>query len=77
MKQAVEYVCGLRNKLRTMGIPCEDPVFVYGENKSVLSNTIFTASNLKKNMNILYYHFVHEVCAQDEWRMAYINTNLN
>ena len=60
-----------------MGIQCEDPAFVYGDNKLVLSNTIVPASNLKKNMNSLSYHFVREGCARDEWRTAYVNTNLN
>ena len=40
------------------GIPCEDPAFVYGENKSVLANTIVPYSTFKKKMNSLSYHFV-------------------
>ena len=62
-KQAVEYVCILRYKLRTMGIMCEDSVFVYGKNKSVLVNTTSPASTLKNNMNSLSYHFFREGCA--------------
>ena len=74
MKKDVEYVCGLRYKLRMMGIPCEDPDFVYGDNKSFLSNTIIPAYTLKKMMNSLHYHFICEGFAQDEWRTAYVNT---
>ena len=77
MKKAVEYVRGLQYKLRMMGIPCEDPTFVYGDNKSVLANTSMPVSTLKKNMNLLSYHFISEVCAHDEWRTAYVNTNFN
>ena len=66
MKQAIEYVHFLRYKLKMMSIPCEDPSFVYGENKSVLANTIFPASTFNKNMNSPSYHFVCEGCAQDE-----------
>ena len=66
MKQDVEYFCGLRYKLRMMGILFEDPAFVYGENKSVLANTTVPASYLKKNMNSLSYHFVRDGCVQDE-----------
>ena len=77
MKQAVEYVRGLRYKLRMMGIPCEDPTFVYGDNKSVLANTSMPGSTLKKKMNSLSYHFIREGCARDEWRTAYVNTNFN
>ena len=60
-----------------MGIPCEDPEFVYGDNKSFLSNTIIPAYTLKKMMNSLHYQFICEGFAQDEWRTAYVNTNLN
>ena len=77
MKQAVEYVRGLRYKLRMLGIPCEEPSFVYGDNKSVLANTSVPASTLKKKMNSLSYHFVREGCARDEWRTAYVNTHEN
>ena len=60
-----------------MGIPCEDPNFVYGENKLVLANTKVPSSTLNKNIRSLYYHFVCEGCAWDEWRTAYVNTNFN
>ena len=33
MKQATEYVCGLRYKLRMMGMMVDEPVFVYGDNQ--------------------------------------------
>ena len=58
MKQAVEYVCGLQYKLQMMGISCEDPTFVYGDNKSVLAQTYMPVSTLKKKMNSLSYHFI-------------------
>ena len=58
-------------------IPCEDPDFVYGDNKSVLANTSMPGSTLKKKMNLLYYHFICEGFARDEWRTAYVNTHLN
>jgi len=77
MKQAVEYVRGLRYKLRMLGIPCDEPTFVYGDNKSVLANTTVPGSTIKKKMNSLSYHFIREGCARDEWRTTYINTHLN
>ena len=77
MKQAVEYVQGLRYKLRMLGIPCDEPTFVYGDNKSVLANTSVPASTLKKKMHSLSFHFVREGCARDEWRTAYVNTHMN
>ena len=39
MKLACEYICGLRYKLKMMGIPFSYPWFVYEDNMSVLYNT--------------------------------------
>ena len=77
MKQAVEYVRGLRYKLRMFGIPVDEPAFVFGDNKSVLANTTVPGSTIKKKMNSLSYHFIREGCARDEWRTAYVNPLLN
>ena len=77
MKQSVEYVLGLQYKLQMIGIPCEDPTFFYGDNKSVLANTYMRGSTINKKMNSLSYHFIREGCARDEWRTAYVNTNFN
>jgi hypothetical protein len=77
MKQCTEYVRGLRYKLRMMGIPCEDPTYIYGDNKSVLFNSSIPESTLKKKSQSIAYHFVREGSARDEWRTAYVNTHLN
>ena len=77
MKQATEYVCGLRFKLQMFGITVDEPAFVFGDNQSVLANTSAPASTLKKKSNAIAYHFVREGCARDEWRTAYINTHEN
>ena len=77
MKQCTEYVRGLRYKLRMMGIPCEGPAFIYGDNQSVLFNTTIPESTLKKKTQSIAYHFVREGAAKDEWRTAYVNTHLN
>jgi hypothetical protein len=58
MKQATEYVCGLRYKLRMMGVTVDEPAFVYGDNQSVLANTANPSSTLKKKSNAIAYHFV-------------------
>ena len=54
MKQATEFVRGLRYKLRMMGIPVDEPAFVFGDNQSVLANTSAPA----KKSNAIAYHFV-------------------
>ncbi len=77
MKQACEYIRGLRYKLRMMGIPVDEPTFVFGDNQSVLCNTTAPASTLKKKQYALAYHFVREGVARDEWRTAYITTDEN
>ena len=77
MKHCTEYVRGLRYKLRMMGIACDLPTLIYGDNQSVLSNTTIPDSVLKKKSNSIAYHFVREGCARDEWRTSYINTHQN
>ena len=77
MKQCCEYIRGLRYKLRMMGIPCELPTYIYGDNQSVLCNASIPDSALKKKSQSIAYHFVREGVARDEWRTAYINTHDN
>ena len=59
-----------------MGIPCEGPAHIQGDNQSILANTSIPDSTLKKSQSIAY-HFVHEGAARDEWHMSYINTHEN
>ena len=77
MKQCCEYLRGLRYKLRMMGIPCDGPAYVSGDNQSVLANTLIPSSTLKKKSQSIAYHFVREGVARDEWRTSYVNTNDN
>ena len=60
-----------------MGIPCEGPAYIQGDNQSVLANTSIPESTLKKKSQSIAYHFVHEGAARDEWRTSYINTHEN
>ena len=48
------------------------PAFIYGDNQSVLANTMVPSSQLKKKSNSIAYHFVREGCARDEWRTDYV-----
>ena len=77
MKQCCEYIHGLRYKLRMMGIPCDGPTYIFGDNQSVLANTTIPNSTLKKKSQSIAYHFVREGVARREWRTAYVNTNEN
>ena len=60
-----------------MGIPCEAPAYIYGDNQSVLANTTIPNSTLKKKSQSISYHFVREGSARDEWWTSYINTHDN
>jgi Reverse transcriptase (RNA-dependent DNA polymerase) len=77
MKQCCKYIRGLWYKLRMMGIPCESPAFVYGDNQSVLANTTIPESVLKKKSQSIAYHFVREGSACDEWWTGYVSTHEN
>ena len=58
MKLCCEYIRGLRYKLRMMGIAIEEPTYIYGDNRSVLANTLVPESTLKKKSHSTAYHFV-------------------
>ena len=77
MKQCCEYLRGLRYKLRKMGIPCDSPSHIYGDNQLVLANTTMPDSTLKKKSQSIVYDFVREGSAHGEWRTAYVNTHDN
>ena len=77
MKQATGYVRGLHYKLRMMGIPVDEPSFVFEDNQSVLANTTRPESRIKKKTQSIMYYHVREGCAKDEWRTMYVNTHKN
>ena len=74
MKQACEFVRGLRYKLRMMSIPVDEPSFMFGDNQSVLANTANPGSTIKKKSQSIFFHFIRDRCARDEWRTAYAKT---
>ena len=77
MKSLCEYLRGLRIKLRQMGIPINNPCFIYGDNQSVQWNISQRDLVLKKKTLSVVYHFVREGFSNDEWRTTYIKTNDN
>ena len=58
-----------------MGIPLDQPTYVYADNKSVLVNSSDPESSLKKKSNSVACNFVHEGTARDEWRLTCISTH--
>ena len=59
------------------GQSVEPPVYVYGDNQSVLANMTVPDSALKKKSQSIPYHFVHEGAVRDEWHIANVNTHDN
>ena len=60
-----------------MGIPCNGPTYIEGNNQSVLVQSSIPDSTLKKKSQSIAYFFVGEGSARDEWRVAYIKSSLN
>ena len=77
LRQCCEYLKGLKYKLQMMGIICELPNFIFGDNKSVLVNSTVPHSTLKKKSCSISYHYIREGVAKDEWRIAYIRSEDN
>ena len=77
MKTCCEYIKGLRIKLKQMGLPIENPAFVFGDNQSVLWNTSLPDSVLKKKTSSVAFNFVREGVSRDQWRTSYIKSNEN
>ena len=76
-KQCYEYVKRLRFKLRMMGIPVNNPTFIFGDNQSVLWNTSVPDSVLNKKTPAVAYNYVREGVSMNTWRTSYIKTANN
>ena len=77
MKQCCEYLKGLRYKLIIMGIPLNNPYFVYGDKKSVLWNTSVLEYTLKNKTCSVEYTYFRQGVSLNVWRTTYINTKEN
>jgi hypothetical protein len=77
MKHGIETLRGLRYKLRMMGVPLTGPSFIYGDNKSQVTNSTRPESTLKKKCNSVCYHAIRESVAMGESLITHIPTQLN
>ncbi len=77
MKHGIKTLRGLRYKLRMMGVPLTRPFFVYGDNKSQVTNSSKPESTLKKKCNSICYHAIRESVAMGESLIAHIWTQFN
>ena len=60
-----------------MGVPINGPSFIYGKNKSTITNSSQPKSVLKKKCNAICYHACRESVAMDESRFVHISTHDN
>jgi hypothetical protein len=77
MKVGGENARAMRYKLRMMGIPIDEPVYVYGDNMSVIHNTQKPESTLKKKSNSICYHYIREAVAMGELLTSHIRSEDN
>ena len=77
MKHGVEALRGLRYKLRMMGVEVDGPTYVYGDNMSVIHNTLKPQSMLKKKPNSICYNFVRGAVAMKECLTTHVPTLWN
>ena len=63
LKTAIEILDGLLYKLRMLGVPISGPARVFCDNQSVVKNSSFPDSVLKKKHCSIAYHKVREAIA--------------
>ena len=56
MKKGIDELRGLRYKLRMMVIPISNPLYIYGNNMSVVHNTSRPESAFRWESNSIYYN---------------------
>ncbi len=77
MKHGIETLRGLRYQIRMMGIPLSGPTYIYGDNKSQVTNSSRLESTLKKKCNSICYHAIRESVAMGETLLTHIRTGEN
>jgi hypothetical protein len=77
MKHGIETLRGLRYKLQMMGVPLTGPSFIYGDNKSQVTNSTRPESTLKKKCHSVCYHAIRKSVAMGESLITHIPTQLN
>ena len=77
LKMAVEMLEGMRYKLRMFGVPIDGPVRILCDNQSVIKNSSFPESVLKKKHCSVAYHIVREYIAAGKALIYYENSKTN
>jgi hypothetical protein len=77
MKHGIKMLRGLRFKIHMMWIPLSGPTYIYGDNKSQVTNSSRPDSTLKKKCNSICYHAIRESDAMGETLLTHIRTGEN
>ena len=77
MKNGLETLHGIRDKLVMMGVRVNDHLYVLGDNMSIIYNNKNPKSTLKKYSNKVFYKTVRYIIAMDESLMDHIMSNDN
>ena len=73
----VDLILEMRYALCMLGVPLDGPALLLGDNKSVVLNTTFPSSQLKKKHNAVSYHRVREACAAGIVNFSHIDSENN
>ncbi len=77
IKVGMELLRGLQYKLRIMGMGIAGPLYIYGDNMSVIHNNQQPKSMLKKKSNSICYQAVRKSVAMGESLTGHMGTNEN
>ncbi len=77
MELGVEALQGIRYKLCMMGVLIAGPTYAYGDNMSVIHNTQWPESTLKKKNLSIFFHTVCEAVAMGEILTSHVQTENN
>ena len=68
---------GICYKLQMMGVSVDGPLYIYGDNMSVINNMQKPESVLRKKSNSICYHAIRESVAMGESLTAHVATTDN
>jgi hypothetical protein len=74
---ATDQVIDLRMTIRYLGVPLQPESFMFGDNKSVITNATIPHSQLTKRHHCLSYHRVREAVASGFLRFHHISGEMN
>jgi hypothetical protein len=77
MKNKIKMLRELRYKICMMGIPLSGPTYIYGDNKSQVTNSSRPELTLKKKCNLICYHAIRESVAMGETLLTHIRSGEN